>query len=217
MSEPNSTSDPIPPVPPAPSFTYGSPEQPAAPAAPPAPAEPLAPPAYGERVPGYEQPAAPPPAPGYAQPGAPTYGAPAYGTPGYGAPAYGAPGYGAPPAPRRRTWDVVLTVILFVAGLIGMIIGLFYAWIFSDPALFADAMSQQGMPLTVDTRGAGLIIGVSHPVLYLIALGVGILLLVKNKIAFWVPLAAGVLATLIFWGTIFAVVLSDPAFMNSVR
>ena len=229
MSEPNSPSDPIPPVPPAPSFTYGSPEQPAAPATPPAPAAPVAPdapPAYGERVPGYVQPPAPgyaqPPAPGYAQPGYPPqpgyaqpgYPQPGYPQPGYPQPAYAVPGYGAAPAPRRRTWDLVLTIILLVAGVVGTIIALFYAWIFSDPTLFADAMSQQGMPLTVDTRGAGVIIGVSHPVLLLIAAGVSILLLIKNKIAFWVPLTAGVIAAIVFWGTIFAVVLSDPAFMN---
>jgi hypothetical protein len=227
MSEPNSTSDQIPPVPPAPSFTYGSPEQPAAPATPPAPAvpeaapaAPEAPPAYGERIPGYVPPAAPPapgyaapPAPGYAQPG---YPQPGYGQPGYGAPAYGAAGYGIPPAPRRRTWDVVLTIILFIAGLVGMIIGLFYAAILADPTLFNDAMAQQGMPISVDTRGAALIIGVSHPVLYLVGVGVGILLLVKNKIAFWVPLTAGVIATLVFWITLMSVILSDPTFMNSI-
>ena len=217
MSEPNSPSDPIPPVPPAPaapaepSFTYGSPEQPPAPTAPEAP---VAPPAYGERIPGYVPPPAPP-APGYAAPPAPGYGQPGYGQPGYGA-AYGQPGYGVPPVPRRRTWDVVLTIILLVAGLVGMIIGLFYAWIFSDPALFGEVMAQQGMPISVDTRGAGVIIAVSHVVLYLVAAGVGILLLVKNRIAFWVPLTAGVVAALVFWGTIFAVVLSDPSVMSSV-
>jgi len=217
MSEPNSTSDQIPPVPPAPSFTYGSPEKPAAPAAPPAPAAPEAapvapeaPPAYGERVPGYVPPVAPP-APGYAVPPAPGYPQPVYGQPGYGA-----AGYGMPPARRRRTWDVVLTIILFVMGLFGMIAGLFYAWIFANPALFAEAMAQQGMALGVDTRGAATIIGISHPVLYLLGLGIGILLLVKNKIAFWVPLTAGVIATIIFWGTFVAIVMSDPGFLNSV-
>lgn len=214
MSEPNSSSDQIPPVPPAPSFTYGSDQQPPAPEAPAAPAAPgadtpLPPPAYGERIPGYQPPPAAPAAPGYAQQ--------PYGVPGYAGPGYAAAGYGAPAGPKRRTWDLVLTVILFVMGLFGMIIGLFYAAILADPYLFGDAMAQQGMPISVDTRGAALIIGVSHPVLYLVAVGVGILLLVKRKIAFWAPLTAGVLATLIFWITLMSVLLSDPAVLNFVR
>ncbi|WP_309711581.1 DUF6264 family protein, partial [Pseudolysinimonas sp.] len=73
-------------------------------AAAPAPSNPLPPPAYGERMPDYTA-------------------APAYGTPGYGAPL--------PPVKRRRTWDMVLTVILLVVGFFGMLIGLFYAWAFS--------------------------------------------------------------------------------------
>jgi len=216
MSEPNSSSDQIPPVPPAPSFTYGSdqaaaPEAPAAPAAAPeAPAVPAAdpqlpPPAYGERLPGYVPPAAP---------AAPTYAAPGYTAPGYAAAGYG---YAPPAGPRRRTWDVVLTIVLFVMGLVGTIIGLAYAAILSDPYLFADAMAQQGMPIAVDTRGAALIIGISHPVLFLVSVGLGILLLVKRKIAFWVPLTAGVIAAIIFWGTLVAVVMSDPSFLNFVR
>lgn len=210
MSEPNSSSDQIPPVPPAPSFTYGS-DQPAAPEAPAAaeaPAVPAAdpqlpPPAYGERLPGYQPTAAPAAPP-----------APAYAVPGYAAPGYG---YVQSTGPRRRTWDVVLTIILFVLGLFGTIIGLAYAAILSDPYLFADAMAQQGMPIAVDTRGAALIIGISHPVLFLVSVGIGILLLVKRKIAFWVPLTAGVLAAIVFWGTLVAVVLSDPSFLDYVR
>lgn len=214
MSEPSSPSDQTPPAPPAPSFTYGAPEQPAPPTAP----DP-APPAYGERIPGYEAPT--PPTPAYAQPSAPGYAQPGYAQPGYPhpgypQPAYGAPGYGQP-VPRRRTWDLVLTIILLAVGLIGLVIGLLYAAVLADPVLFQQAMASQGMAVSVDTSGAALIIGVSHPVLYLVALGVSILLIVKKKIAFWVPLTAGVIAAIVFWGTLMAVLLSDPAILNFVR
>ena len=193
MSEPNSTSDPTPPVPPAPSFTYGSPA-----ASPVAPAQPLPPPAYGERLPDAPVP--------------PAYAAPAYGTPGAGA-AY-------PAAPkRRRTWDLVLTIILLIVGLFGMGIGLIYAAIFSDPALVQDvfdqAYGQSGLGGWNGSVGAApAVIAVSHIVLYLAAAGVSILLLIKNKIAFWVPLAAGVIAAIVFWGSLFAIVLSDPGMMT---
>jgi hypothetical protein len=207
MSEPNSPSDPTPAVPPAPSFTYGTPSAPqAAPAPVPEQAQqPLAPPQYGERLPGYEN------GPAAGQPAAPAVPP----QPGYAAPAYGSP-YGAPPVKKRRMWDTVLTIILLVIGLFGMIIGLFYAWILSDPNLFREAMATQGFTLNVDTRGAATIIGVSHVVLYLIGAGVGILLLIKNKVAFWVPLAAGVIAAIVFWGTLMAAIMSDPSFMNQM-
>ena len=173
-----------------------TPEVPKAPSftygeAPPAatpPSNPLPPPTYGERVPDYA-------------------GAPAYGTPVYGAPVA--------PVKRRRTWDLVLTVILLVVGFFGMLIGLFYAWAFSDPVLLNEAMGSMGG--FDGTIGAGpTIIAVSHVVLYLIAVGVSILLMVKNKIAFYVPLSAGVIAAIVFWGVMVSILLSDPSFMNNV-
>lgn len=186
MSEPNSASDQTPEVPKAPSFTYGE----AAPA--PQANNPLPPPTYGERMPDYAA-------------------APAYGTPVYGA--------AVPPVKRRRVWDLVLTVILLVVGLFGMGIGLVYAAIFADPVLvqevFDQAYGQSGLGGWSGSVGAApAVIAISHVVLYLIALGVSILLLIKNKIAFWVPLTAGVIAAIVFWGTFTAILLSDPTFIS---
>jgi hypothetical protein len=191
MSEPNSASDPTPEVPKAPSFTYGETSA-APPAAPSAPSDPLPPPTYGERVPDYAA-------------------APAYGTPVYGA--------AVQPVKRRRTWDLVLTVILLVVGLFGMGIGLIYAALFADPAsvqlIFDQAYRDAGLGGWNGSVGAApAIIAISHIVLYLVALGVGILLLVKNKIAFWVPLSAGVLAAIIFWGAMMAIIFSDPSILS---
>lgn len=178
------------------SASDATPEVPKAPsftygeAAPAAPATPTAPPAYGERMPDYAA-------------------TPAYGAPGYGAPL--------PPVTRRRTWDLVLTVILLVVGFFGMLIGLFYAWAFSDPLLLDEAMGQGGMGGFNGTIGAGpTIIVVSHIALYLVALGVSILLLVKNKIAFWAPLGAGVIAAIVFWGVLAGILLSDPGLMGNL-
>jgi hypothetical protein len=151
------------------------------------PSAPLPPPTYGERVPDYTA-----------------------------APAYGQQ-TSLPPVKRRRTWDMVLTVILLVVGFFGMLIGLFYAWAFSDPVLLNEAMGQGGLGGFNGTIGAGpAIIAVSHIALYLVALGVSILLLVKNKIAFWVPLSAGVIAAFIFWGALVSILLSDPDFMANM-
>jgi len=194
MSEPSSASDPTPEVPKAPSFTYD------APAAPPAQPEPLPAPQYGERLPAGATP--------------PVYGAPVAG-------AYGTPTYGVPPVTRRRTWDLVLTIILLVVGLFGMGIGLIYAAIFSDPALvqevFDEAYGQAGLGGWNGSVGAApAIIAVSHILLYLVALGLSILLLVRNKVAFWLPLTAGVIAAIVFWGSLMAIVFSDPSLMSGV-
>ncbi|MGB3911479.1 MAG: DUF6264 family protein [Pseudolysinimonas sp.] len=195
MSEPNSASDPTPEVPKAPSFTYG--EAAPAPQQTPEPSSPLPPPMYGERMPDYAA-------------------APAYGTPAYGTPVYGA---AVPPVKRRRVWDLVLTVILLVLGLFGMGIGLIYAAIFADPVLVQDvfdqAYGQSGLgSWNGDVGAAPAIIAISHIVLYLIALGVSIPMLIKNKIAFWVPLTAGVIAAIVFWGTFMAIMFSDPSLLS---
>jgi uncharacterized membrane protein YagU involved in acid resistance len=53
-------------------------------------------------------------------------------------------------------------------------------------------------------------------VLYLAALGIAIPLLLKRRIAFWVPLVAGVLAAIVYWGSIIALITGDPQLMNAI-
>lgn len=189
MSEPNST-PPAQSTPPAPTFTYGQPAQPQQ-AAPPAqqPAVPPAQPRYGEYAP-----------PGYVPPVYEQY-------PGAAAPVPAQ----APGGRRRRTWDVVLTIVLLVLGLIGTALGLVYAAILTTPGLLDEALRQQGYGgFSGEIGDAPTIIIVSHIALYLVAVVLSIVLLVKRFIAFWVPLAAGVIAAVIFWVTLTGVLLSDP-------
>ncbi len=184
MSEPNAT-PPGAPVPPVPPV-------PPAPPAPPVPPVPQ----YGEYAPaGYvaPQPVAGPPQP---QP-------------------YGAAS--SPPQPgqrRRKTWDLVLTIVLLALGFVGMLIGLLYSALFSDPA-FMDQMAQQGgLPgFSGEVGAAPAVVAISHILLYLLAIGGSLPLLIKKRVAFWVPLAAGVIAAIIFWSAFTAVFLSDPAFV----
>lgn len=182
MSEPNPPSQPT---------TPGTPEPPAPPAGPPAPPVPR----YGEYAPaGYVPPNQP--APGYEQ---------------QAAAAGQFPGAAQPGVRKRRTWDVVLTSILLVLGFFGMLAGLGYAALFSDPVLLDDAFRQQGLDgFGGEIGSAPTVLIASHVILYLIALGGAIPLLVTKRIAFWVPLSAGVLATIIFWTTVVGVMLSDP-------
>lgn len=159
------------------------------------------------------------------RPSVPQYGE--YAPPGY-VPPPPAPGDLTPqphtadmPAPatgrRRRTWDVVLTAILFVLGLIGASLGVVYGVMFTDPDLLSEVLADQGYPGFDPQPGAvPAVLVISHIVLYLIALGGGTLLLVTKRIAFWLPLAAGVVAAIIFWSCLFIVVSSDPGFLTQV-
>ena len=158
------------------------------PAPPPAPVPPV--PQYGEYAPTAAAP--PPAAPGYTYVQVPAYQA--------GAPTS---------APKRRTWDLVLTIVLLAAGLIGMSIGLFYAAVLDDPIFIEQALGPQGYNVDlIDFGGLAAVIAISHVVLYLIAVGVSIPLLVRYRIVvFWIPLSAGVIAAIIFWGGLFAAII----------
>jgi len=117
---------------------------------------------------------------------------------------------------KRRTWDVVLTSILLVLGLFGMSIGLLYAWLFTQPDLLSSALSQQGLTGDLHPGAAPTVITVSHIVLYLLALGLSIGLLIRGKVVvFWIPLVIGVVAAIIFWVALGIVVSSDSALLNS--
>ena len=174
----------------------------ATPPVPPAPPGPPAPPVppvpqYGEYAPGgyvAPQPVAGPPQPL-------PYGAASYPQQA--------------PARQRKTWDLVLTVVLLVLGFFGMIIGVLYAAFLGE--ILQEAYRQEGLgTFSGDTGAAGSIIVVSHVVLYLIAVGGSIPLLLSKRVAFWLPLAAGVIAAIIFWGALFVVMLNDPTLMNSL-
>jgi len=120
----------------------------------------------------------------------------------------------APGGRRRKTWDLVLTIVLLVLGLFGMGIGLLYASILTDPTLLDTIFAQQGLGEFNGTVGAApAVITVSHVVLYLAVLGGSIPLLLSKRVAFWLPLAAGVLAAIIFWTALGGVFLSDPNFI----
>jgi len=198
-SDPSLPGDP--PAPPAP---------PQAPPAPPAAPEPPRPevPKYGEYAPETNPYGVPGPAAASAPAAAPV--PPPYATPMYGAPAY------APPVRGRRTWDVVLTSILLVLGLFGMLLGLFYAWAFTQPELLHQALAQQGLSEDLAPGAVPAVITVSHIALYLLALGLSIPLMIRGKsVVFWIPLVIGVVAAIIFWVSFGIVIASDSTLLNS--
>jgi hypothetical protein len=166
----------------------------------PPPVAPVPPvPQYGEYAPA-----------GYVPPVQPQAPAP---SPEYGYPMHPAPGGGR----RRKTWDLVLTVILLVVGFFGALIGVVYGFVFTQPDLLSDALAQQGYPdFNGDTGAVASVLIISHVVLYLLAVGGSLPLLITKRVAFWVPLAAGVIAAIFFWGCLTAAIASDPAFVSNL-
>jgi hypothetical protein len=158
----------------------------------------------------------------YAPPGATTPASATpnpYGVPTFGSSAIPAPEYGTrvpSPGRKRRTWDVVITVILLVLGLFGTFLGIVYAGIFADPALLRQALASQGVSgVTVNAGSAPIVLIISHVVLFLAAVGVSIPLLISRRIVvFWIPLVAGVIAAIIFWATLVGVLASDPSIVQ---
>ena len=191
-----------PPVPPT-----APPAPPQAPPAPPAAPEPPRPevPQYGE----YAAERNP-----YAVPGIPAASAAPAAAPTYGAPVYGAPAYA--PAPRqRKTWDLVLTIVLLAVGAIGAFIGA------TSGLGLNQAIQQQydahGLGTYSGNNGTAVaVLAISHLVLYVVAVGLSILSLAKKRTTFWIPLVIGVVAAIVFWSVLIGVIVGDSTLMNAL-
>ncbi|MFD1715052.1 DUF6264 family protein [Amnibacterium flavum] len=106
-------------------------------------------------------------------------------------------------ARTRRTWDLVLSIVLLVVlvgfGAIAAFAGAFLAFA-SDPCT--------AQTCDYDLLNAGVLTAMLSPVVIaLIAIIVTVLLLVRRRLAFWVPLAAYALITAV-WVTAAIVVSS---------
>jgi hypothetical protein len=148
-------------------------------------------------------------------PATPAYGATnPYGVPASGTQTYGAPAY-APIGGQRKTWDLVLTIVLLVIGAIGALIG-------ATAGLgLNDAIQQQydakNLGMYDGNNGAAIAaLAISHLVLYVLAVGFSILSLVKKRTTFWIPLVAGVVAAIVFWGVLISLIVGDSTLMNAL-
>jgi len=100
-------------------------------------------------------------------------------------PAY--PAYPTPPAkPPVRVWDVVLTsVLLVLLGVLAAIVSFFgfFLAMASDPCGVRDC--------STELIGLGMLTAVGLPwVVLLVAVVLAIVMMVKRRIAFWIPLVA---------------------------
>jgi uncharacterized BrkB/YihY/UPF0761 family membrane protein len=126
--------------------------------------------------------------------------------------------YTQPPVARKpRTADVAVTCILLTVGLISVLISLSLPPQIASVVTQVDARYGVRNPDTTGVAALGLGITISQIAIYLVALGVSIPLMVKRRLAFWVPLTAGAVAAIAFWVLFVAALLSDPRVLDAIQ
>lgn len=142
---------------------------------------------------------------------------------------YAPPGY-VPPVPahpiepvrqsepagvKRETprWDRILTIALLGVGAFGAYTGIMDGLFLHDR--LTQVFEMQGLDdFSGQTAVAGVVIWVSHALLYLVAIVLSVRRLRAGRSAFWVPLVCGVVAALIFTTAAVAAIISDPDFVT---
>lgn len=120
-------------------------------------------------------------------------------------------------APRRRTWDVVLTTALLLWGVVDVVTG-FRAYADLGAGLRA-AYEAQGIPAFESDALAdqlGMVLNVVRVALLVAAVVVALVQLSRNRLAFWAPLGAGVLAALTLLVFVIVIIAGDPGFAQYV-
>jgi Family of unknown function (DUF6264) len=112
----------------------------------------------------------------------------------------------------RRTWDVALTTALILVGVLDVVSS--FSRFGSLAASLKTIYRQQGLGTFTSDRLAddmGIAINVTRVVLLVLAIGFGLWMLGRNRVAFWIPLSAGALAFVIVCVCLLVVVITDPA------
>jgi hypothetical protein len=123
-----------------------------------------------------------------------------------------------PVATKRRTWDVVLTTALLLIGTWDVVTS-FGAYADLGTVLAA-VFAQQGLDDFTSFETAaqlGIVANVIRITLLVVAIIVSLMRVGRNRIAFWVPLAAGVIAAIALLVCMFVAILGDPAFTAYVE
>ena len=119
----------------------------------------------------------------------------------------------APVEVKRRTWDVVLTTVLLLVGTWDLVTS--FAAYADLGRVLAPVFEQQGLgDFTSYELGLqlGLVANILRIALLALAIIVSLVRIGRNRITFWVPLGAGVIAALVVLVCMFVVIFSDPAF-----
>lgn len=119
----------------------------------------------------------------------------------------------AAPARERRTWDTALTLGLLGLGLYTVLSG--YLSYSNMPAIFDQVFAQLGVgDFTSDAaaQSAAVAANIVGTVVWIVVAVFGTAFLRRGRIAFWWPLAGGIVANLVI-AVIFGIVMAgDPAY-----
>ena len=138
--------------------------------------------------------------------------------PGYAVPPVYSPFYAPPPVVRKtHIADIAVTCGLLGIGLLAVLISLTLPPQLSSVVAQGAIRDGVSSPDTSKVPAVAVAMVISQVVLYLAALGVSILLMVKRRIAFWMPLSAGALAAILFWGLFIGALLSDPRVLTAIQ
>jgi hypothetical protein len=116
----------------------------------------------------------------------------------------------------RRAWDVPLTVGLLALGFLFTLQSIEGFLNFSSTVTQMFARTGLDLEFGQEADAAGIILLLIHFALLLTALGVSVALLRAHRLAFWVPLTAGALATIAYVVTLFVLMLANPAYTSLV-
>jgi hypothetical protein len=98
--------------------------------------------------------------------------------------------------PPRRTWDVVLTIVLLV---LSVLLALLLLVISPFLAFASDSCGSGPAECNLDQMTAGFLVAAVTPaIVSILGIAVAIVLLVLRRLAFWVPLATMLLALCLF-------------------
>lgn len=118
--------------------------------------------------------------------------------------------------PRRR-WDLALSIGMLAYAAVTILAGFSQ---YSDlPSLLNQVYAQQGIGTFAGTEfaaTAGFAINASNLIIYASVLPLTVARLRARRIAFWIPLAGGVLAAIITGSLMIAVMVNDPTFIEYV-
>jgi hypothetical protein len=125
-----------------------------------------------------------------------------------------------PPAPiaqkgRRRTWDVLLTAALLLIGVYDVAATL--PQFLNLAPVLREVFAQQGVgdfTSNAAAAQAGLVIAIGRAILLVITIVVALVLLARNRVAFWVPLVGGAIGLLLIIIAVTVVLVGDPAFVK---
>jgi hypothetical protein len=118
---------------------------------------------------------------------------------------------------KPRTADIASTCVLLFAGLIGCSFGI--ASVVGLPDYIQSEYALRSLGVYTPPAALGTIttaIAASHIVLFVLALAISTRLMMRRRLAFYVPLVAGILAAAIFWTLLVSFIVSDQQLLTTI-